>query len=301
MKRGVATMESYDLISGNREVCCCICDKGNRFDAEFCRHCRAPLALSYQLDDRRRTMHLTAVLGPTSAGKTVFLGMLTDLLSRQNGPLQILARGAFSVSLQQQSMSALSRRQFPPPTPVDPEGWNWVHCEVSGNSRQKGIDVVMPDLSGKALFHESDQSNHTAVVRAFITKCSAALLLVDTEAIERGDQNQDFMAMKSVNYLAELTTDRRRKKPRRPVAVVFTKADCSDACWDDPAGYAEDKLPGLWRQCKERLGKWQFFAATVVGACAHLDDHGQLVSVPLRIEPRGIAEPFVWLVEQLRK
>ena len=52
---------------------------------------------------------MIATLGSADAGKTVYLGMLTDMLSRENAPLQLLARGAFSVSLQQATMAALSR------------------------------------------------------------------------------------------------------------------------------------------------------------------------------------------------
>jgi energy-coupling factor transporter ATP-binding protein EcfA2 len=300
-KWGLQPMESFALVDYARQLYCHVCDGGNRFDSEFCRHCRAPLALTYQADGRKRPLHLIAVLGAPGCGKSVFLGMLTDILSRRQATLQILARGAFSVSLQQQSLSSLACRQFPPPTPQDPEGWNWMHCEVSGANRKRRLEIVMPDISGEAFVQELEHNRSVPVIRAFLGKCTGAILLVDSEAAERGDQNQDFLAMKFASYLLELNTDRKKGWPVRPVAVVFTKTDESDACCDDPTEFARTRTPGLWRHCQERLQRHRFFAATVVGACAQLDFGEERVSIPLRIEPRGVVEPFLWLVEHYGK
>ena len=54
---------------------------------------------------------------------------------------------------------------------------------------------------------------------------------------------------------------------------------------------------GLWEHCRERFPKHLFFAAGVAGACVthFIRGVGPVVS-PLRIEPRGIIEPFEWLV-----
>jgi hypothetical protein len=47
------------------------------------------------------------------------------------------------------------------------------------------------------------------------------------------------------------------------------------------------------------LRRFRFFAAGVAGAVAMQNGLGGRMAVPLRIEPRGIVEPFSWLVEQL--
>ena len=52
---------------------------------------------------------MIAVFGASGVGKTVYLGMLMDMLSRQTERLQLLARGAFSITLQQTTVAALSR------------------------------------------------------------------------------------------------------------------------------------------------------------------------------------------------
>lgn len=290
------TIETLELI--REAVPCFICDGANRCDADLCSHCGAPLALAFPNETTVSDRHLVAVLGTPAAGKTVYLGMLTDILSRQRDPLQVLARGAFSVSLQQEAMAALARRQFPRSTPMTPESWNWVHCEVNGARPKKRFELILPDLAGKAFLGEIEPGEAVPAVRGLLTKCSAALLIVDTEQVENGSQEQDVLAMQLVNYLSNLVKDRKSGWRSRPVAVVFAKSDCSEACLSDPAAYARERSRGLYRLCQERLKRHQFFAVSVVGGCATASWSGGRISVPLRIEPRGIVEPFKWIVRQ---
>ena len=299
-KWGLQSIETYELVQYSRQTPCYVCDGANRFDADFCRHCRAPLALSYQTVKRKHAPQLVAVIGAAGAGKTAYLGMLTDILSRQHGPLQILARGAFSVSLQQASVSALARRNFPDRTPLDPERWNWVHCELTGPKRRHPIELVMPDISGEALTNEVEQAHSVPAIRSFLQKCSAALVLLDAEQIEGGGTEPDFLAMKIVSFLLELDANSKGWS-QRPVAFVFTKADRCEDCFENPGDYAQRHMPGSWRIRGERLKHSEFFAATVVGACARFNILGESLPYPLRIEPRGIVEPFAWLVQKLPK
>jgi hypothetical protein len=249
---------------------------------------------------RRTRRRLIAVLGTSGAGKTVYLGMLTDLLSRRDDALQILASGAYSVALQQHAMTALARRQFPPQTPNSSDGWNWLHCEISGLPRRRAIDLVMPDLSGDAFFDVKQNGNSPTFVHPFLAKCSGALLLVDTGRVERGEREQEFQAMKLVSLLCELGGSAKRGWRRRPLAIVFSKADRSEACAADPSSYAKQRLPGLWRLGSERLMEHCYFAASVVGSYGEAIHNGQRIAVPLRVEPRGIVPPFEWLVRALK-
>ena len=107
--------------------------------------------------------------------------------------------------------------------------------------------------------------------------------------------------MKLLSYLIELNDDPKRGWRKQPVAIIFSKADECDECLDDPAAFARSHATGLWQQCKERFELHKFFATGVAGACAqHRDRFGGRVNVPLRIEPRGIIEPFEWVLEHLQ-
>ena len=45
---GVVMLDSYRLSQYAESAPCYICDSGNNFDAELCRHCQAPMALAHQ-------------------------------------------------------------------------------------------------------------------------------------------------------------------------------------------------------------------------------------------------------------
>lgn len=298
INRGFQAIETYQLLENGGLVHCYVCDAGNLTNSDFCCACKAPMGLGYRPDKKKPRPKLVAVLGAPASGKTVYLGLLTDVLSRQHGALQILARGAFSVSLQHQAMLALARHRFPPRTPAA-GNWNWVHCEVSGLAKRQSVELVLPDFSGEAFLDEVEQTPEKSMIRSFLDRCSAAIILVDCEQLERGNQEPDILSMKMLAYLLELNDDPKNGWARRPLAFVFSKSDQSEACSRAPVEFASQYTPGLTRLCNDKLKRSQFFSTTAVGSCAQFKLRGEPVSVPLRIEPRGVVEPFVWLVDQL--
>ena len=306
--KAVLPMESYRLAQYAVHVPCYVCEGGNAFDAELCRHCFAPMALVNQAGRQKTRPQLIATVGSSNAGKTVYLGTLMDMLSRQNNSLHLSSRGAFSISLQQRTMAALSRCEFPDKTPGEPDRWNWVYGQLRRPSRRQVSELIMPDMAGEAILEETDHPNTYPVVQAMLRKSSGVLLLVDAVRVEEGGNDQDFFAMKLLSYLAEILdsskdeTSRKRKRKTTlvpPVALVFTKSDQCDVCFDNPVLYAQKHTPGLWQQCKEHFPNHQFFATGVAGACAaRLVLGNARQTIPLRVEPRGIIDPFLWLIEQ---
>jgi Double-GTPase 2 len=295
---GMLEMDSYRLMAYTVPCPCYICGGGNNFDAEMCRHCHAPMALAHQASAQKLHPKMIAAIGPSGAGKTVLLGMLTDMLSRQEDDMQLLARGAFSMKLQQHTMAALARCEFPAKTPNEPDRWHWVHCQVLQQG-QKPTELIMPDLAGEALLEEVEHPNTYPVIRSFLQKCAGLMVLVDAPRVEGGDSDEDFHIMKLISYLTELSNDPKGSWRTRPVAMIYSKADQCEQCFDDPAAFARRHTPGLVQQCRERLDRHQFFAAGVAGACGFRNDPHGPIHVPLRIEPRGVVEPFQWLLSEL--
>ncbi len=159
----------------------------------------------------------------------------------------------------------------------------------------------MPDMAGEALLEEIDHPNTYPVIRSLLSKCAGVLMLVDTVKLQSGIHDQDYFAMKLLTYLIELDDHPKHGWPQRPVGLVFSKADECEECFDDPVAYAKAHSGGLWQHCHERFKRYQFFAAGVAGGCAYRNLPEGRVRVPLRIEPRGIVEPFEWLIDQLRE
>lgn len=299
--KAVLPMDSYRLAQYSVQVPCFICGGGNSFDSELCRQCQAPMALAHQAKLQKVAPQLVAAIGSADAGKTVYLGMLTDMLSRANDELQLLARGAFSVSLQQMTMSSLANCEFPGKTPNEPDRWNWIHCQVKSARKRLPIELVIPDLSGEAILEEIDHPHTYPVIREFLLKCAGVLVLIDAVRLREGDKNQDFFAMKIMSYLSELDSDPKTGWPSRPISLILTKADRAETAFDAPAQFAQKHAPGLWQHCQQRFANCNFFASGVAGSCAAQMELGGLKPIPLRVEPRGMIEPFAWLVQQIGK
>jgi len=296
----IVPLESYRLARYIVPIPCYICEEDNTFDAEYCRHCLAPMALAHQAASQKLQPRMIAVVGATAVGKTVFLGMLIDMLSRQPEPVQLLTRGAFSITLQQTTMAALARCQFPQKTPNEPDRWNWVHCQLRRSKREPPLELIVPDMAGEAIFEEVAHPHSYHVITAYLKKCSGAMILVDAIQLRESSNDQEYFAMKLISYLAELNDDAKQGWSRRPVAMVFTKADQCEQCLGDPAAFAASQASRLWQLCEERFAQHRFFASGVAGACAWRETpHDGRVRVPLRVEPAGIVEPFLWLLEQI--
>jgi hypothetical protein len=215
--------------------------------------------------------------------------------------LQMLARGAFSIDLQQTTVSALSQGRFPSKTPNDPDRWNWVHAQLRIPKRRRPMEVIVPDMAGEALLEEANHPHSYRVVRSMLSKCVGVMMLIDATSLNEGSAEQDYFSMKLLSHLIEQDDKPKGGWTRRPVALVFTKADECEECFHDADAHARAHATGLWRMCQERFRNHQFFASGVAGACAYRNLAEGRVRVPLRIEPRGIIEPFEWLVHQLKK
>ncbi|MGW8256565.1 MAG: TRAFAC clade GTPase domain-containing protein [Thermoguttaceae bacterium] len=299
-KAAFQQLESSRLVEYSIPVPCYICEAENTPAAEFCHRCLAPMALTHQANSQNTKPRMVAVMGASGVGKTVYLGMLMDMLSRQPDKIQMLARGAFSITLQQNTIAALVRCAFPHKTPNEPDNWNWVHCQIRREPRGPNLEMLMPDMAGEAILEEVEHPHSYRIIGKFLKKSMGVMLLIDAAQLKENSQEQDFFGMKLLSYLSELDTDPKHGWITRPVALILTKVDCCEECWSDPDGYARVHASGLWRLCQERFHSHRFFAAGVAGACLAYDTltEGRL-QFPLRIEPHGIVEPFQWIVEQL--
>jgi hypothetical protein len=278
---------------------CPLCD-GHLFEGDACGTCHVPSAVIDSILNRDREPRFVGVLGPSGVGKTVYLGMLLDMLARGAGGLHGMARGPFSVALHRNLILALEQQRFPAKTPTEADRWDWVHCEVLSGKRGQVVDIVTPDVAGEAVMAELDRPKSNPTIRALIDRCSALVVLADIVQVVADGQGQELFAMQLVSYLDTLRPTRKRAKLEVPVAVVFTKADLYDGTIRDADGFARANAPALWRLCDARLKHYRFYCSGVAGATGRIVDRdGYETLVPLRIEPRGIVEPFAWLLTQI--
>jgi hypothetical protein len=276
---------------------CPLC--GAAVPRQACDRCFAPREVIASIVGRSTRPRCVGVLGPSGAGKTVFLGLLLDILARGTAELHGMARGPFSLMLHRHVMQALEGQRFPEKTPVEPDRWHWVHCAIAAARRGRDFDLVTPDVAGEAVAAELETPGTNPTVRALISRCRGLAVLIDTVALITEGQDQERFAMQLVTYLDALHGSGRRRLDI-PVALIFTKTDLCDEPIDDPGAFAAAHAPSLRRMCEARLRHHHFFCSSVAGSSGCLiDGSGCEALVPLRVEPRGIVEPFAWLAERL--
>ena len=285
--KGVLSMDSYRLAQYSVQVPCYIYEGGNSFDAELCRHCHAPLVLAHQAKSAKGAPRMIAALGASGSGKTVYLTILTDTLSHPRQPLHVVSRGAFSITLQQNTVRALQHCRFPEKTPSEPDRWNWVHCQVRQKKKSPPLELIMPDLAGEALAEEIDHPDTFPVIRVFLAKCDGLFIMADAARMAEGSKDQDFFGMKLLSFLSKMEENPKQGWHTKPIAIILSKADECESCFEDPHTFTREHSPGVWHQCEERFTNYKMFATGVAGACAY------------RHDPRGIIEPFEWLIHKL--
>src|SRR5262249_8853581 len=118
--------------------------EGHVYQGDPCGNCYAPASVIESILTSVRVPRFIGVLGPTGVGKTVYLGMLLDMLSRGIGGLHGMARGPFSLSLHRNLILALENQRFPDKTPNEPDHWQWVHCEVTAGRPGGRLRTIPP-------------------------------------------------------------------------------------------------------------------------------------------------------------
>ncbi len=280
---------------------CLVCDDENKINATVCETCGAPMALVHETIAQEREPCIVTVIGDSNVGKTVYLGMLLDMLSKRADDFDAVPKGAYSINLQHTVVSYLGARQFPPKTAMEVDEWHWAYYQVSLRSRESDIyDLVMPDMAGEALSAEVSSPNTFAVIRSLLDKSTGIILLVDAAMAAAGSPQPDFFALKLMTYLDGVRATKRGRRNPTPVAVVLSKADYCPECFDDPNGFAKTNLNRVWNLCDNRFENVSFFSASVVGALGYGTDESQnVVPFPLHVAPRGVVEPFEWVLARL--
>ena len=185
---------------------------------------------------------------------------------------------------------------------MEADEWNWAYYQVSRRQRNSTIyDLVMPDMAGEAIAAEIASPRTFAVIRSLLEKSPGAILLVDAALAGAGSPQPDFFALKLMSYLDGVLVTKRAQVKETPIAVVLSKADYCPECFDNPRAFAQTNLNRLWNMCENRFAHFEFFATSVVGGLGYgSDEYDNVIPYPLHIAPRGILEPFEWVLSRLK-
>lgn len=281
---------------------CLICGTQNLAESPLCIECSAPMAIVHDVIAQEREPAIVSIVGESNVGKTVYLGFLLDMLSQRAGDFDAIPKGAYSVELQQNVISHLARRTFPPKTPMEAVEWHWAYYQVCRRgSSPKWVDLVMPDMAGESLAAELAGPNTFKVIRGLLRRSAGVMLLVDAGLAANGSPRGDFFALKILSYIDALQAKKSEEKVDTPAAVVLCKADYCPECFDDPRSFAKANLNRLWNFCESRFTNVSFFASSVVGSLAYAISPKEdfVTPIPLHAAPQGVLEPFEWMMNQL--
>lgn len=280
---------------------CLVCDSFNPPDAMLCRQCRAPTALGRGSADEDGPRILT-LLGDSNVGKTVYLGVLLDLLMQRADGFEAVPRGPYAVDLQHTVIGHLSHRMFPPKTPMETDQWNWACYRVQRRDHSSPpADLIMPDMAGESVAAELDAPRTFPVVHRLLAKTSGVLLLMDAALAAHGSTQPDFFGLKVLSYIDSLLDCSQSSRLDVPVSILLCKADHCPECFDDPRSFARANLPRTWNLCESRFETVEFFAASVVGSLGYAarESDGVVTPIPMHVALRGIVEPFEWLLDHI--
>ncbi len=176
-----------------------------------------------------------------------------------------------------------------------------MHCEIYAGKSKAPFEIVAPDVAGEAVVGELENQGTDRTIRALIGRCAGLVILIDVVQLITDGKGQELFAMQLVSYLDALKPRKRNRKIDVPVAIVFTKTDLCDEPIRDAENFARANTSALYGQCRTRLERVSFYCSGVAGSTGRLiDRNGQEMLIPLRVEPRGIVEPFAWMVNELR-
>ncbi len=306
----IQPLDSYRLGQYQLPLPCLLCGENNLIDSTACRNCTAPMELTRIVAEAKKTRpQIIATLGAPGVGKSVYLGMLLDILTRQRDRSDVTTLGTSSVDLQQMTMAALTRGEFPEPTPQKPEEWTWAHCRLTRSTRKTPLEVFLPDISGSAVVQECEHRKSYDVIPGMVSKATGLMLFIDSGRVQEGDKDEEFFALKLLQYFEQIQSQeaekengkkRRKRAPTYHVAIILTKADQSEDCQQRTAEFVRGHMAALWQHCEDRLPSHRFFATSTVGACATVKDRRDFdVTVPLRVEPQGVIQPFRWMLGKI--
>jgi len=280
---------------------CMICGENNPSQPPQCLACGAPMALVHDSLAQDREPLMVSIIGDSNVGKTVYLGFLLDMLSHRVGDFEAIPKGAYSIDLQQNVISHMCRRTFPPKTPMEANQWFWAYYQIYQNApRPKWVDLIMPDIAGESLAAEVTAPKTFKVISSLLDKSAGMMLLLDAALAASGSSQPDFFAVRMLTYIDTMYHGKRDQQVATPIAIVLCKADQCPDCFDDPPKFVKANLNRLWNLCQSRFANVEFFACSVVGSLAYATapQEDYVIPVPLHAALQGILEPFHWVVDQ---
>ena len=242
------------------------------------------------------------MVGPVAVGKTVYGCML---LHEPVGTLFL--RGlALEVGRNDsrllQGYTSLQKGEWAPRTFARRDSRDSVEFALSHTSKwfTRRYRVRLLDTSGEELFNAADPEYHYGKHRGAgqsfeeeVVQCSGLALFFDVTS----DQSRFPLDPFYANIVGILGAGKSYSRYRGPLAVVLTKCDLRPdllISQDNAQSFFINEYPLTHSQIRHRSSSFAIFPTSAVG---NLDERRN----PAKLEPRGVWEPILWLLEGHKK
>jgi GTPase SAR1 family protein len=243
-----------------------------------------------------------ALIGPSGAGKTVYLTMLYRELEMHTNPgLTFAPYGYKTIEEINRNLNYIQNGTFPPSTELGAH-FRYEALALYGNGilkRRFRLQIV--DYAGEHLDEfniSSDKWLHRSEFFDYVLSSDALIIMLDCERLLAKDETNLVHNFENV-IVATLHTliQERSKDPTKlfdnPVALVFSKSDLIKSKEDKE--YIIQSLARLISICKTRFRYFRYFYVSSIGSTPVLDNQG-VRTPPKEIIPIGVVEPILWLL-----
>ena len=246
-----------------------------------------------------------ALVGPTGAGKTVYLTVLYSQLEAKNiKGLSFAPYGSQTVERVGKHLTMMRTGQFPPATSREEHVRYEAVASYGSGFRARRYRIQILDYAGEHLNQfdaSSDQWVHRSEFFEYVVKSDALLMMIDCERVLRLGiwQSEDPIPHLENQLVAMLHTfiEKRTDDPTDPfgvpVGLILSK---SDLLSERDEKHALSQLSRLVSVCERRCRYFKVFFVSSIGEPPEWDNRKDTLVPPAVLHPAGVTEPLLWIL-----
>lgn len=245
-----------------------------------------------------------ALIGPSGAGKTVYLTMLfKELESGAARGLIFAPYGRATTEEVSRNLMLMANGRFPPRTPQEKHTFYQAVAIYRRRFLPRRYRIQIADYAGEhldTLDPEADVWLHQTDFFEYVVSADGLLIMIDCERLLLGRTEEisilENRVIAALHTLIEKRSDDPTTKLRIPVGLVFSKADILSEepnSYDHQISSISGALERLISVCESRCA---FFRVFVVSSLGSTPEDPEIP--PKRLRPKNVLTPLLWLLGQ---
>lgn len=253
--------------------------------------------------DHPRSLSI-ALIGPSFAGKTVYLTMLfRELEQGEIRNLMFAPYGTQTIEKVAYDISQMENGKFPQPTPVDFHFRYEAIASYGASMFSRRYRLRIDDYAGEHLDEfdiSSDKWLHDSEFFGYVLQSDALLMMIDCERLIKVEENPllnsiSIIENKLIATLHELVQKKNvnpMDKFDMPIGLIISKSDLIKSTNDNEI--LLNKVSRLIKVCSKRFKYFRIFFVSSTGTTPEFIDGVNIP--PKKLHPIGITDPILWIM-----